>query len=866
MSNQISTHNQAPKKIYLKDYTPPNFQIKEIYLNICLYDDCAVVESHLQIKRIKEGDLALFGEELQLEEIRLDDRVLSKDEYCLGLNSLMLHKVPDEFRLFTRVKIVPQKNTTLEGLYQSGNDDDVMFVTQCEPEGFRKITFFPDRPDVLTRYTTRLEAPKRFKTLLANGNLIQAGELNDSRHYAVWQDPTYKPSYLFACVMADLDVLQDEFITMEGRKVLLEIYAEKKDIQKCHVAMQALKDSMAWDEKNYGRAYDLDRYMIVATSMFNMGAMENKGLNIFNTSCVLSSPQTTTDERNFRVKSVIAHEYFHNWTGNRITCRDWFQLCLKEGLTVFRDQCFSADFRSKAVQRIDDVSLLRCAQFAEDAGSLAHPVRPESFVEINNFYTMTVYEKGAEIVRMMANLLGEKKFRQGMDEYFNRYDGQAVTVEDFLSALSVSDERIMDFLAWYRQPGTPVLSGFTKFYQNELTLHFEQSTRQVAGYDKPKALPIPIDVAIFDSQTGKMLAQDILLMNQSQQSFQFKHLCLDKNSYPVVSVLRNFSAPVKLEFEQSNQDLLKLLQFEKEGFNRWQAMQTLVNRWLLSDADDEDAIQIATTLSGVVNDLIDCDAMLAARLFDIPSEKELAMAYETNYQPKNVRSRRNHLKKLVANAVSDKLSTWYNSLNLLDYQDTPEAMGRRQLQNVLLNLALTAKISEASDWAKNQYQQASCMSQRLGALSAILNHDGVDKSWFLNDFYQRFNDDDLVIDSWFYVQAMAKSATSKTIQELMQRQDYDWRTPNRVRTTLLALTANPVELWSKEGVELYLSSVVRLDKLNPLLAARLLSELSRWYTLHSTSRKLVEDNLKNIENKVSSKNVLEVLHQLLSSA
>ena len=437
----------APSKINLKDYKKPSFDVKTVDLDIKLFEDHAQVDSKLHMVRQTTGDLVLFGEDLELLSIAMNGEQLTDEDYQQEAGKLTIANAPAETTLDIQVRICPQTNTALEGFYMAGSGTDTMFVTQCEPEGFRKITFYPDRPDVLAIFTTRLEADKRYPTLLANGNLVESGDLIDEpdRHYAIWHDPTNKPSYLFACVVADLDVLTDSYTTSEGREVMLELYAKSADIDKCDVGMQALKDAMKWDEVNYGRAYDLDRYMIVAVSQFNMGAMENKGLNIFNTACVLSSPETTTDARSFSVKAIIAHEYFHNWTGNRITCRDWFQLCLKEGFTVYRDQSFSADQQSSAVQRIDDVATLRAHQFSEDAGPLAHPVRPESFVEINNFYTTTVYEKGAEIVRMIANTLGADDFRKGTDEYFRRYDGQAVTVEDFLSALSITDEKIEDF-------------------------------------------------------------------------------------------------------------------------------------------------------------------------------------------------------------------------------------------------------------------------------------------------------------------------------------------------------------------------------------------------------------------------------------
>lgn len=857
----MTQNTQAPTKIYLKDYTPPAYAVKKIDLDIQLFDQCAKVAARLVMQRQGQGDLELFGTGLQLDKLILNDKLLTADDYQLDKEKLVILQAPDQVVLQSWVTIVPQTNTTLEGLYQAGTGDEMMFVTQCEPEGFRRITFFSDRPDVLTEYMVRLEAPKRFKTLLANGNLVQAGELPDERHFAIWHDPTLKPSYLFACVFADLEVLTDHYTTMEGREVLLEVYAAAHDIDKCHVAMQALKDAMAWDEQNYGRAYDLDRYMIVATAQFNMGAMENKGLNIFNTSCVLSSPRTATDERSFQVKSVIAHEYFHNWTGNRITCRDWFQLCLKEGFTVFRDQSFSGDFRSKAVQRIDDVALLRSAQFAEDAGSLAHPVRPESFVEINNFYTMTIYEKGAEIVRMIANLLGKEKFRQGTDEYFRRYDGQAVTVEDFLSALATADKRVDLFLPWYRQPGTPVVSGCAKQTDDQLTVSLQQQTRHVPGYDAPVALPIPVDTAIFDSQTGQMLAQDILLLTEFSQDFTFDGIQLSPGAHAVVSVLRNFSAPVKLDFQSTDEDLASLVVFESEGFNRWQAMQTLINRYLLKDCQNDQII--IDSLKTAIDGLIGQDDMLAARLFDVPSEKELGMAYDQHYDPAKVKEKKDALLTLIAQGLKDKLPSWYQALPLLPYEDTPQARGQRQLRNRLLKLALLAGVDEAKVWAVELYHQATCMSEQLGALEAIINHQLPDTEKFLLDFYESFSDEDLVIDSWFGVQAMASQTTVEQIAKLMQREDYEYHRPNRVRSTLGALAAKPVQLYSQEGLDLYLSAVSKLDELNPLLAARLLGALARWYTLDGDAYQLVLQRLEHLKTQVTSKNVLEVLHNLL---
>lgn len=860
----------APQKTYLKDYTPPIYHVVRVDLDICVFDEHTNVHSRLVITKEHEGDLVLFGRQLQLLTLKLNDEILTDDHYhldeeCLIIDSKLIDSkvaLGEPIVLDSTVCIYPQHNTSLEGLYVAGSGDDTMYVTQCEAQGFRKITFYPDRPDVLSVFTTRLEAPKRFKTLLANGNLIETGEVNDERHYAIWHDPTKKPSYLFACVIANLAVLTDQYTTSEGRDVLLEIYAATQDIDKCHVAMQALKDAMKWDEDNYGRAYDLDRYMIVATGQFNMGAMENKGLNIFNTSCVLSSPETTSDEGNFQVKAVIAHEYFHNWTGNRITCRDWFQLCLKEGLTVYRDQSFSADFRSPAVQRIDDVGVLRAAQFSEDAGALAHPARPDSFVTINNFYTATVYEKGAEIVRMMANWLGREKYRAGMDEYFRRHDGQAVTVEDFVSALASQDDKIHDFLQWYKQPATPVLSGHYDYDDNKLTIHLAQTIRHVEGYNPPKALPIVVDMAVFDYQTGTLLTSQRLLLEDWQQDFVVPVDLAGKK--PLLSLLRGFSSPVIVDFDYRDDELLQLVRYETDGFNRWQAVQLLIGRYLTHKMDDAD--KITQSLLHATDELIATDPMLAARLFDIPSEKELAAAIDDNYDPMAVKARRDGLKKAIATGLSAKLEGWYAMLGFKPYQDTPQAVGERALRNVLLDLLANVDKDKAAHLAAVQYDKASCMSERFGALAVLSKYQLQNAADYLAHFYQTFAHEALVVDKWFMVQAMSDRADIGVISELMAHEQFDWHTPNRVRSVMSAVAARPVVLWSEQGLKLYLSALAKLDGLNPQLAARLLGVLSRWYSLKSDLKSMAGEQLRTFAQNAQSKDVQEVCQQLLDNA
>ncbi len=857
----------APSKINLKDYTKPSFDVETVHLDIKLFEDYAQVDSTLEMIRQTAGDIVLFGESLELLTITMNGKALTTEDYQQEAGKLTIYNAPERATLDIQVRICPQTNTALEGLYMAGSGDDTMFVTQCEPEGFRKITFYPDRPDVLAIFTTRLEANKRYPTLLANGNLVEAGDVADApdRHYAIWHDPTNKPSYLFACVVADLDVLTDSYTTSEGREVLLELYAKSADIDKCDVGMQALKDAMKWDEVNYGRAYDLDRYMIVAVSQFNMGAMENKGLNIFNTACVLSSPETTTDARSFSVKAIIAHEYFHNWTGNRITCRDWFQLCLKEGFTVYRDQSFSADQQSSAVQRIDDVATLRAHQFSEDAGPLAHPVRPESFVEINNFYTTTVYEKGAEIVRMIANTLGPDDFRKGTDEYFRRYDGQAVTVEDFLSALSITDDKIENFIDWYRQPGTPVVSGSQTYDSTAqtLTITLSQQTRHVKGFDAPKPMPIPVATALFDKDSGAIVAERMLLLDEATQTFVFENVA----SEPVVSLLRDFSAPVQLNYDYQDADLAFLLKHETNGFNRWQVTQMLVNRILLQgqgakSSPDVYLEALAQTLPVLAAD----DAMLAARLLDIPSAQELASAISKDYDPALVKEQRNGLYKQVADKLKDQWAELYNNLPMQSYEDSAEARGIRALRNVVLDMALTANVDDAAHWAQQQYDNASCMTERFGALKAMVNHQLVDADKYLADFYERFQANDLVIDLWFSVQAAADDVTPDMVKSLLTHTDFDWNTPNRVRSVISAFSSQPTVLWTAEGLEMYTGVIQKLDDANPVLASRLLQVLARWNTLAEPRRQMAHEQLLDLQKNVSSKHVLESLESVLGAA
>ena len=859
---------EADQTVYLKDYQKPSFLVDSIYLDIQVYDEHSQVDAVLELTRQTDGDLVLLGRDLELKSVVLNGQQLSQEQYTLDAEQLVIRNAPNQIKLETSVIIHPESNTQLEGLYQAASD---LFVTQNEPEGFRKITFYPDRPDVLSVFTTRVEADKKYPVLLANGNLIEAGEAGEGRHYTIWQDPTKKPAYLFACVIGDLAVLKDRYVTSEGRDVALEIYAEEKDIPKCHIAMEALKHSMRWDEEHYGRPYDLDNYMIVATSAFNMGAMENKGLNIFNTSCVLADEEYTTDAAIMRVQSVIAHEYFHNWTGNRITCRDWFQLCLKEGLTVFRDQSFSEDLQSAAVQRIDDVAVLKAHQFPEDSGPLSHPPRPDHFVEINNFYTATVYEKGAEINRMMATLLGKEKFRKGTDEYFERHDGQAVTVEDWVAALTAgSGVDLSNFLTWYNQPGTPKLEaeGHYDAAAQTYSLNFKQSLKAHPKYPNLKAVPIPVALALFDAATGEQLVlksdslfenavkDGVYLFDQDQASIVFSSL----SAKPVVSLLRNFSAPVNLEFNYTDEELAFLIQYETNGFNQWQATQTLLERILLNGHDAHIYIQ---AIKNTLPDLVEQDPLLASRLFDVPSEGYLGSRIDTDYEPAKIQEQRNALIDKLARELGEFCKDTYLALDPDLQKEFSQAMGVRALKNIMLSMMARQGDETAFELAYQQYEATGNMSERLGALRVLVWNDAPQAEAALHDFYQRFKDEALSLDQWFTLQAAHPCATEDTIQYLTSHVDYDLGVPNRIRSVSGGLNANPVNTWSF-GVDHFIGLAKYLDEKNPIVGSRLLQVLSRWYTLAEPQRSEVKAKLEALKPQVKSKNVSETLSSMLS--
>ncbi|MDO4223783.1 MAG: aminopeptidase N [Acinetobacter sp.] len=857
----------APQVKYLKDYQAPSFSVESVHLTIQVYDDHTCVKSQLRMQRQNAGDLVLLGRELELKSIQLNGQVLSAQDYQQDDEQLVIANAPEQAVLDIEVIIHPEHNTALEGLYQAGN----LYVTQNEPEGFRKITYYPDRPDVLSVFTTRIEADQKYPTLLANGNLVEQGKLENNRHFTVWHDPTKKPCYLFACVIGDLAVLRDEFTTAEQRKVNLEIYALEKDIAKCHIAMEALKHSMRWDEEHYGLSYDLDNYMIVAVSQFNMGAMENKGLNIFNTSCVLADEEYTNDLAIMRVQSVIAHEYFHNWTGNRITCRDWFQLCLKEGLTVFRDQVFSEDLQSAAVQRIDDVAVLKSYQFPEDAGPLAHPPRPDHFVEINNFYTTTVYEKGAEISRMMATLLGKEKFRQGTDKYFELFDGQAVTVEDWIFALSQgSGVDLSAFLRWYNQPHTPqlIVQQHYDAAQQSYQLTFKQHIKPHSKYPDLKAVPIPVAIALFDRDSGEQLTLNCTDLMQNQVQDGMYLFTQDEASItftgvskaPIVSLLRNFSAPVNLEFDYSNAELAFLMQYETNGFNQWQASQTLLERILL---EQQSATEYCQALQAVIPAVAKHDPLLASRLLDIPTESYLASRIEQNYQPEVVKQRRDELIAQVATALADFWKNYYQQTRPQDFAEFSLAMGVRALRNICLEMLWQLKDADTLTLAAAQYDGTKNMTERLGALRSLHWSQDASVQHYLEQFYQKFEDEGLSIDQWFLVQSSNPNLTAQGLQALMKHKDFDLTTPNRVRAVTRGVVQNPVLLWNF-ATDSFIDLARYFDEKNPILASATLQSLSRWYTLAEPKRSEIQAKLQALQSEVQSRNVSETLSKILS--
>lgn len=880
--------SESAKTIYLKDYLEPAFKITSLDLTFQLFENGALVKARQLIERVagREGEaLSLNGEDLELKSIKLDDRELEESEYLLDDESLTVESVPAKFELQCETWIKPQDNKRLEGLYKSSS----MFCTQCEAEGFRRITYYMDRPDVLTVFTTRIEADKAlYPNLLSNGNAIESGNLEDNRHFVTWHDPHPKPCYLFALVAGDLHCHEDSFKTMSGRQVALKIFVDHKNADKCDYALDCLKRSMRWDEEVYGREYDLDIFMIVAVDDFNMGAMENKGLNIFNSSCVLAKPDATTDAGYQRIEAIVAHEYFHNWSGNRVTCRDWFQLSLKEGFTVFRDSAFSADMNSSVVKRIEDVNVLRTAQFAEDAGPMSHPVRPASYMEISNFYTLTVYEKGAEVVRMLHTLLGPKQFRAGSDLYFDRHDGQAVTTEDFVSAMAdVSGMDLEQFKLWYDQGGTPELQVSSSYNANskQYTLNLSQSCPATPGQDLKEPFHIPVSIALLDSEGQELplsiadgAKECVFELIEARESIVFEGI----EAEPVPSLLRGFSAPVKLSYQYTDEQLVFLFQHDSDGFNRWEAGQALALRILQGLIKSyQQGLELVLPQSfveayrGLLTDS-SLDKAMVCKMLMLPAESYLVQLAE-QADVDAIHAAREFVRQALANQLGDELYAVYrdniveSELPALDYG----SMSQRALKNAALSLmsaiggSSASQMADVINLAKKQFANADNMTDSFSALSALVNSgDASEAEQALEAFHAQWKDDAQVIELWFSVQSSSAAfMTLERLKALMETPDFDITNPNKVRSVVGAYCGQNLVRFhdlSGEGYEFLADIIIKLDDMNPQIAARLMTPLTRWKQFDDNRQKLMCEQIERIQSKEAlSKDVREVVEKSL---
>jgi aminopeptidase N len=872
-----------PESIYLKDYQPPFFVIEQTHLRFNLFEDHAQVDSRLVVRRNRqqhenfEGPLVLVGQQLELLSITIDGARLTDDEYVLENDSLTIHNVSDSFELVISTRTEPQNNTELEGLYKSGG----MFCTQCEAEGFRRITYYLDRPDVMSIFTTEVIAEKlKYPVLLSNGNAIAHRELEGGRHSVSWHDPHRKPCYLFALVAGDLMVKEDSFTTMNGRKVELKIFVEPQNIDKTDYAMDALKRSMTWDEEKYGREYDLDIFMIVAVDDFNMGAMENKGLNIFNSSCVLANPQTATDVSYQRIEAIVAHEYFHNWSGNRVTCRDWFQLSLKEGFTVYRDSQFTADMNSAAVKRIEDASIMRTVQFAEDAGPMAHPVQPDSYMEISNFYTVTIYEKGSEIVGMIHKLVGDTGFRKGSDLYFDRHDGQAVTINEFVSAMEDANNlSLTQFKRWYKAAGTPVVEveSYYDAVAKTYSLTFKQSC------EEPFLIPIELGLIGRNGQElNVMLApglinkrgayeQGIFKLTEKEQVLVFA----DVKEEPVPSLLRDFSAPVKLNYDFSRDQLLFLMQHDRDGFNRWDAGQNLaldviyqVMQQLAEGNKPEVDVRLITAYRNVLKrDDID-DAMLAKMLL-LPSVAYIAET-QAVIDIQAINQARSHVLSVLAGALAKDLAALYQKLNVQqDYLPEPKQMAQRGLKNAALSYLLKTDNKEYCDLAIAQFENSDNMTDSMAALASVVNSKHKSQAEVaLASFYQKWQAEPLVVNQWLAVQAgSAEYGTIDNIKKLLEHESFDIKNPNKVRSVIGAFAGQSlINFHAPDGAgyKLLADKIILLNRLNPQIASRLVSPLSKWSRYVDSQAQQMKQQLQRIMAEEDlSKDVYEVVSKSL---
>ncbi len=884
---QSAQKQPAAKAIYLSDYRPPIYTTDQTDLRFDIEDGKTTVSSTLNVRRQGDGDtLELLGEDLTLVSVAVDGRELSSNEYELTHTSLTVFGLEHQHEIRIVTEICPEKNTALEGLYRSSS----MYCTQCEAEGFRKITYYQDRPDVLSTFRTTITADAQsYPNLLSNGNLIHEAILPDGRKEVIWEDPFPKPSYLFALVAGDLAVLEDSFTTMSGRTVALQIFSEPHNIGQCDYAMDVLKRSMRWDEERFGREYDLDIFMVVAVEDFNMGAMENKGLNIFNTSCVLASPDTATDEAYQRVEAVVAHEYFHNWSGNRVTCRDWFQLSLKEGFTVFRDAEFSSDMNSRSVKRIEDVGFLRSIQFAEDAGPLAHPVRPSSYMEISNFYTTTIYEKGAEVVRMYHTLLGPDAFRQGTDLYFDRHDGTAATTDDFASAMAEAGQiDLTQFKRWYEQPGTPNVHVEESFASGMLTLKITQSPADLPNGDKHQPFHMPlalglidsdgsnlsIDVHSFDSSASTSLRDGgktlLLGAKERESTLQIANLA----EKPVVSFLREFSAPVKVHHERDSTELAFLVQHDTDGFVRWDAMQTL---WIEHfDEAVTSTVDPVETLGGLAEGALRQASpeqqLLAATMLAIPNENYLFEQLK-NFDVDALLDARDAAVErtaLVHEPIWAGLVERHGGAGA--YAADAAGMARRALGNVAFAyLCRTINGSALEAALQARYSKADNLTDRRTVLGIACRHERVSSDFrrhLLNDFYTAWKDYALVIDLWFNLQAQSPLIDIAGLHALESHADFDVKNPNRVRSVYAAfgmLNNRKFHSIDGSGYQFLSDAIMKLDALNPQIASRLTTPLTRMGRYEPARQRLMREQLTKMSESPSlSKDLYEIVIKSLA--
>lgn len=865
-------NSEAPQTVYLKDYTPPAWWIDTVDLDFVIAAGATTVTARLALRRnpaVAAQPLVLDGEELETLSVSVDGQPAT---FVATPTSLTLADLPDACTLTTVVRIDPDRNTRFSGFYRSQDG----YFTQCEAQGFRRITWFLDRPDVMSVYTVTLHADKEaFPVLLANGNPVAAGDEADGGHWAKWADPFRKPAYLFAVVAGKLDVLRDSFRTASGREVQLAIYVEPGKLDQCPHAMAALQKSMKWDEERFGLECDLDHYMIVAVGDFNMGAMENKGLNIFNTKYVLARPDVATDVDFENIDRVVAHEYFHNWTGNRVTCRDWFQLSLKEGLTVFRDQEFGADLHNRQTARIREVRGLRAAQFPEDAGPMAHPIRPASFVEINNFYTATVYEKGAEVIRMIQTLIGRDAFRAGMDEYFRRHDGQAVTCEDFVAAMAAaSGFDFTQFMRWYNQPGTPkvVVDGHYDPLERSYTLTCTQSNPR-ASDDAPTL--IPIRVALF-TEAGELIAgsERTLQLTANSQSFVFN----DIGDEPVPSLLRDFSAPVNLEFDYTAEQLTLLLAFESDPFNAWEAGQRLASTLILGGAREiaaGRAPQWPESFVAACRRLLQTQrergAAFVAEALTLPGETTLAEQLEI-VDPDALHAARNGLRRHLAEQLEGEFAGLYAALTVKEaYAPDSDQAGRRALRNLCLSYLLELDSDAVRQLAYAQFRDADNMTDQFAALAALANVNAAvcpQREQALAEFYARWKDEALVVDKWLQAQSTSRRPeTLATVKALTQHPAFDAGNPNKIYALIRAFGANLVRFHAADGsgYAFMAERILLLHDRNPQVASRLARSFDRWRKFDAGRQAHARAALERIQSHPGlARDVLEVVNRALA--